>query len=184
MRYKNIRFHLHVSKLIDLSCRTGQKSILMDEICKKVDLSEQYKVPESSTLLIDGQAYVLSLMNPQKCHIRTFTEFSNLFVTSVFSSGRSFERIDVLFDRYDNFSIKAGTRTKRKKGKSIRRVIGDNPDVPIPQDWQGFLSNSDKKSDLAKLLSCSLINKAPEDKCVITSGALKMQPKFVVTRMM
>ena len=79
-------------------------------------------------------------MNPHNYHIRTFREFSNLFVSAVFGfgSGHPFERIDVLFDRYNNFSIKEGTRTKRKKDKSIR-VICDNPDVPIPQDWQGFL---------------------------------------------
>ena len=153
--------------------RTGQKSILMDEICKKVYLTEQYKVTESSTLLRDGQSYVLSLMNPHNSHIRTFREFSNLFVSSVFSSGRPFECIAVLFDRYNNFSIKEGTRTKRKKGKSIRRVIEDNPDVPIPQDRQGFLSNSDNKSDLAKLLSFPLIDNVPDDKCVITSGGFE-----------
>ena len=90
---------------------------------------------------------------------------------SLVINGRHFKRIDVLFDRYNEFSIKDETRNKRKKGNPIRRVI-ENQDVPLPHDWQGFLSDSENKSDLAKLLSHSLIAKAPDNKCVVTSGGL------------
>ena len=49
----------------DSSLRTGQKSTLMNELCKKVKCMETCDVPEGATLLIDGQALAVSLGKPQ-----------------------------------------------------------------------------------------------------------------------
>ena len=115
-----------------------QRLIISYELCKKVICTENYDVPHGYTLLIDGQALVMASGNPQSHMSTTFREFAKVFVKAVFQYGRHFERIAVLFDRYDTLSIKEGTRARRKKGKAIRRVIS-TPDVPLPHDWQGFL---------------------------------------------
>ena len=94
------------------------------------------------------QALVLSLGNPQTSYLSTFGEFSNLFVNAVFRNVYHFERIDVLFDRYLDFTIKERSRTKREKGKPIRRAI-DKQEVPLPHDWQIYISNSENKANLA-----------------------------------
>ncbi len=65
---------------------------------------------------------------------------------------------DVIFDRYRPESIKAGTRTKRKKGKRpVRRQI-ESESVPLPSDWSNFMALEDNKADLALLLSNYLID--------------------------
>ncbi len=65
--------------------------------------------------------------------------------------------IDVVFDRYSAESIKTTTRTRRKKGAPIRRVITSGY-IPLPHDWSGFLSISDNKADLAHFLSNEISN--------------------------
>ena len=143
----------------------------MEELCKKSICTENYDVPHGSTLLIDGQALVMALGNPQSHMSTTFRVFAKVFVKSVFQYGRHFERIYVLFDRYDILSIKEGTRARRKQCKAICRVIS-TPDVPLPHDWQGFLCDPKNKADLSNLPSQEIIRNAPEETCVITAGGL------------
>ena len=71
----------------DGSLRTGQKSILTDEICTRVNCFDDYTVPENSTLVIDGQALVVALGKPQKHMCTTFGEFATVFVKAVFQYG-------------------------------------------------------------------------------------------------
>ncbi|KAJ8314342.1 hypothetical protein KUTeg_008903 [Tegillarca granosa] len=61
----------------------------------------------SSCLILDGQARVLSIENPT--HVKTFRDFVDVFVNSVYQSGAKFKRIDVIFDRYRQESIKQTT---------------------------------------------------------------------------
>ena len=127
----------------------------------KIKCAEEYDVPEDATLVIDGQALVMSIGRPQMSH--TFEDFATVFLKGVHQYGLPFTRIDVVFDRYDRLSIKEGTWTNRKKGKPIRRVIG-TPDVPLPQDWQGFLSDPRNNADLTNFLSHELLRRAPAKK--------------------
>ena len=121
------------------------------------------------TLVNDGQALVMSIGRPQMSH--TFEDFTTVFLNVVHQYDLPFTRIDVVFDRYDRLSIKEGTRTNSKKGKPIHREI-ETLDVPLPQDWQGFLSDSRNKADLTNFLSYELLRRAPANKCVFTAGGL------------
>ena len=141
----------------------------MDALCMKMKCAEEYNVPEDATLVINGQALVMSIGRPQMSH--TFEDFATVFLNVVHQYGLPFARIDVVFDRYDRLSTKEGTRTNNKKGKSIRSLI-ETPDVPLRQDWQGFLSNPRNKAGLANFLSHELLRRAPASKCVITTGGL------------
>lgn len=60
---------------------------------------------------------------------------------------------------------------KRKKGVSIRRAV-EHKDVPLPHDWDGFLSNTGNKSDLSDFLSHQFIDNAPDDVIAVTAGSL------------
>ena len=44
--------------------------------------------------------------------------------------------------------------------------------MPLPHNWQRFLSDSEIKSDHSKLLSYSLIDKASANNCGVTSEGL------------
>ena len=61
----------------------------------------------SMNLLIDDQALVMALGKPPD--IRTFGDYANTFANTVFKMGAKYQRIDVVFDRYHDESIKAGT---------------------------------------------------------------------------
>ena len=82
-------------------------------------LTQQVQTPatgildEPSCLLIDGQALVMTLGKPPD--IRTFGDYANIFAITVFKMGANYQRIDVVFDRYQDESIKAGTMIKRKQ---------------------------------------------------------------------
>ena len=78
--------------------------------------------------MIDGMALLAAIGKPQG--IATFGDLSNSFRATVILAARSYDRVDVLFDRYRDISIKSGTRKQRSKGtRPVRRVI-ENRNVP------------------------------------------------------
>ena len=103
-------------------------------------------------VVIDRHALIQSLGKPHDC--KTFGDYASVFYRSVtkhFSD--STKRIDVLFDRYIQDSIKANTRRKRMGDKRpIRRII-DRLDVPLPANWEQFLALGANKADMANFLS-------------------------------
>ena len=79
----------------------------------------------STCLLIDGMALVGKPTDPQ-----TFGDYPYSFQDAVLRAGVHFQQIHVLFDRYDDNFIKAGTRERRsRKTRPIRRDI-ENEDLP------------------------------------------------------
>ncbi|KAK4292315.1 hypothetical protein Pmani_034912 [Petrolisthes manimaculis] len=94
----------------------------------------------------------------------------DIFSRYVYQSGSEYSRIDIVFDRYQRDSVKAGTRIRRKKGVAPIRRITDSRDVPLPQEWQGFLHHQDNKADLARFLSEQLANSFPSDKTIVVAG--------------
>ena len=125
---------------------------------------------EPSCLLIDGQALVMALGKPPD--IITFGDYANIFASTVFKMGANYQRIDVVFDRYQDESIKAGTRTKRKqRHRPVRRQIENNSSVPLPSDWSSFMALEGNKADLALPLSNHLIERSPtEHPVVVVAG--------------
>jgi uncharacterized LabA/DUF88 family protein len=150
--------------------KSGNKSVLQNEILKNVEVGERIQhESDSSALIIDGQALVQSL----RTHgMKTFGDFADEFVSTVFRKGNNFSRIDVLFDRYRDQSIKSGTRNSRaKRHQPVRRIV-ENRDVPLPANFVTFLSLNENKKDLAALLSEEIILQAPIGTTVVTAGGL------------
>ena len=81
--------------------------------------------------------------------IRTFGEYANMFAGAVFKMGEHCQRIDVVFDRYQELTIKAGTRIKRKQRNRPIRCKIENKSVPLPPDWSSFMALEENKADLA-----------------------------------
>ena len=148
--------------------KSGNKSVVLEDILQDVDVRARVEnVGESPALIIDGQALVQSM----KTHgMKTFGDFADEFVSTVVRKGAMYSRVDVLFDRYREQSIKSGTRSRRAKGQQpVRRVI-ENKDVPLPNNFSAFLSLNDNKKDLAAFLSEQIILHAPTEKTVVTAG--------------
>ena len=169
----NILKHELMSVPLSLATTSGtllssSKSLLSDILTKDVLTPPTATLHGPSCLLIDGQALVMALGKPS--NISTFGEYAKTYAEVVYKMGTTFQRIDVTFDRYKPESIKAGTRTKRKKGKRpVRRQI-ESATVPLPSDWSNFMALEENKADLALLLSNYLIEHSPGDKTMVVAG--------------
>ena len=54
----------------------------------------------------------------------------------------------------------------------IRKVVKDGS-VPLPINWHNFVALAANKVDLARFLSQQLMQKAPDDNCIIVAGGCK-----------
>ena len=83
---------------------------------------------------------------------KLFKDFAKIFMNSLNQADADYTRIGIVFDRYTEESVKAGTRIRRRRGTLIHRII-ESEDVPFPKDWQGFLSLPENKADFTRYLS-------------------------------
>lgn len=143
------------------------KSDLAKIIADSVDVIK--KLPKSTSpacLLVDGPALIQAIGKPDEA--TTFGDLADKFVDNILGKFRSgYTRVDVLFDRYNETSIKDGTRENRSgNAQGIRRRI-DSRSVKLPQNWSRFISLPANKSELAAFLSnelmcCNVIPSASE----------------------
>ena len=145
------------------SLKTGDKSKLQNRLLENIECPESINLHgKPSCLIIDGQALVFSIGKAENCS--TFGHLADKFIESVMWQGRSYGRIDVVFDRYRVNSIKENTRSRRTKNlKPIRKLI-EHRDVPLPQNWSNFLASPENKAEYSNFLSTQLKLKAPSDK--------------------
>ena len=148
----------------------------------KADLSHilqehtvQNNAPSNHTqncTIIDGMAAVQSIGN--RPGAKTFGEWCDIFlkyVASHFSERCS--RVDVVFDRYLENSIKGGTRAKRKSGKDkgIKRNV-DSRQQKIG-NWDRFIILGENKASLVNFL-CTEISQMyrghPRKELVLSGG--------------
>ena len=156
--------------------RTATKALLAEAVTENIKCLTDLPagdLKDGATLMIDGMALLAAIGKPQG--IATFGDLSNSFRATVILAARSYDRVDVLFDRYKDISIKSGTRKQRSKGtRPVRRVI-ENRNVPLPNDWRNFLALPENKADLAKLLSEDLTESADDSKIVVTAGGFEQE---------
>ena len=140
------------------SLRTGSKSILIDKLTDGINCPESIDLHGKTVcLIIDGQAFVVSLGKPNSCS--SFLDLADTFVQPVLQMGKRYQRLNIVFDRYRQLSIKASTRLRQKKTSGpIRRVI-ESGLVPLPKCWSNFLALPENKADLARFLSEELLHK-------------------------
>ena len=152
--------------------RTGNKSVLAEKLTEDIVCPEAIELHDSSScLIIDGQALVVALGKPDNAV--TFGDLANIYVRAVLKAGSKYQRVDIVFDRYREETIKSPTRTRRTKAaQPIRRLV-EGRDVPLPKNWTNFLSLPDNKADLAHLLSEELCSQAPDDKEIVIAGGFR-----------
>ena len=154
--------------LREASGKSDLSKILQENVCQS-----QAPISQNETCTItDGMAAIQSLANASAA--KTFGEWCDKFsayVTSHFSDKCT--RVDVVFDRYLKNSIKEGTRSKRKGGKSrgIRRNV-ESREQRIG-DWNRFIVLEDNKASLAHFLSTEMsqsYNAHPHRELVVSGG--------------
>lgn len=123
--------------------RTGSKSDLLN--C--LDIINHIHPNKFDCCIFDGPALVHMLPVGTSS---TFTDYATkVFLPHLSNTLNNVERVDVVWDRYDDKSLKNAAREKR--GNGIRRKIMN--ETRIPTNWKDFLRNSDNKTDLFDFLS-------------------------------
>ena len=83
-----------------------------------------------------------------------FGEYANLLLDIILKpfDREKCERVDVVFDRYDNkLSIKASERLRRQKTQGIHINI-HGPNTLLPKQWAKFMDVPRSKANLAAFL--------------------------------
>jgi len=154
--------------LREASKKSDLSKILLENVC----LSQPPISQNETCTIIDGMAAIQSLANASAA--KTFGEWCDKFsayVTSHFSDKCT--RVDVVFYCYVPNSIKGGTRSKRKGGKSkgIRRSVESR--CQRIGDWDRFIVLEDNKASLAHFLSTDRSqshNAHPRRELVVSGG--------------
>ena len=134
-----------------LSChgkmRTGQKS----ELITCVEVSTVFERPLVDVVVLDGAA-IVNMLPPGKC--KTFKEYAKtVFLPYVVNyRAQNVKRIDLVWDRYLENSLKQGTHEAR--GTGTRRHVCDNAAIPL--NWKSFLRLDDNKKELFQHLAASV----------------------------
>ena len=106
------------------------------------------------------------MLTPGKC--KTFKEYAEtVFLPYVVNyRAQNVKRIDLVWDRYLENSLKQGTREAR--GTGTRRRVCDN--VAIPLNWKSFLRLNDYKKELFQYLAASVQSLGISDVEVISTA--------------
>ena len=97
---------------------------------------------QCSAVLVDGSFIAQS--NRPKCIETIGAYIEQVYLTMILRHLLRYERVDVLFDRYFDLSIKGVTRVNRGIGGRYHIM----PNTPIPRKWKEFLRNSDNKCEM------------------------------------
>lgn len=146
--------------------RLGTKADLLP--CLENLIEQTDSLPLSlhpDVIILDGAA-VVNFLKPRVSS--TFDDYAHkVFLPYVISQLNRANRVDIVWDRYFNNSLKSQTRSKR--GKGIRRRVEASSSVP--GNWQEFLRIDANKIELfAFLVNC--ISKVVTTKQIVaTSGS-------------
>ena len=139
--------------------RQGTKSKILECLPGIPNAGKNPARNKASVIVLDMPA-VIHMVKPQKAN--TFGDYISHHLLPFLHAqmNDSTKRIDAVWDRYPEKSLKNQTRTKRLGTVKERRIKASN-NVPIPKgkEWQNYLKVSENKEDLFKYLSDELVNK-------------------------
>ena len=94
---------------------------------------------EATALIVDGMAFVWSTVKKANC--KTFGDYAQLFCTSVgdYVQRHNAARVDVVFDRYRENSIKSTARNRRHNDNTNPRKELQGSHTPFPKNSNHFL---------------------------------------------
>ena len=160
--HENQAFPPFISKFGDL--RLGVKSDLMK--CLDSLTTNPSITPVVDAILIDGAALVNMLKPSGAC--KTFSDYANqVYLPYIGKQLQGVQRLDIIWDRYIENSLKAQTRNKR--GNGVRRRV--QADVRLPANWGEFLKVDSNKTELFLYLAEQTTNLPCEtNKCILSTS--------------
>jgi hypothetical protein len=160
-KHENQAYPPAISTLGQLRLPTSKSDLL--ECLPKTGSSDA--CPEVDVLLLDG-AVVVNILLPGIAE--TFDDYTRLvFNPHIERQLREVLRLDLVWDRYFDDSLKSATRSKR--GKGIRRHVV--PKGKVPSQWKDFLWINSNKTELFELLSQQVVTITSPKVVIATLGS-------------
>ena len=118
-------------------------------------IAQKSKADKPTEVVVGGLVIDLSMIIRSEAVAvtsMTFKDFAEHIIKKLqtMSVKDDVQRLDIVLEIYDAFSVKSVTREER--GLAIKRVLFEYND-PLPDDFNSFLNNNDNKTDLNKLIS-------------------------------
>ena len=158
--HENHTFPVSISEYGKLRKCTSKSHFLQ---CVESMAEVKYDAPEVSMKVIDGAAFVN--MNPP----RSSSPYGNYCEEELFRriryASQHTERLDIIFDVYQENSLKSQTRENR--GEGIRGSV--RKDTPICKNFQKFMRNDSNKTELFKMISEAVINFPNTENKIVTT---------------
>ena len=111
-----------------------------------------------TTVIID--ASVLMRKKRPKNSYRSFEGYAMFLKDLIVDEISKFDRVDMVFDRYFEFSTKSVTKTKRNGDQDMENEISCftvMANTPLPGSWTTFLKTSENKRELNKFLAKRIV---------------------------
>ena len=128
----------------DGSIRKTNKSVLSREVHKDAKTDS---IPEPSATIIDGMALIQKMKGDQK----TFGDVANSILCSALRDGDKSQRIDIVFDIYQEHSIKNQERSRRNSSTAIQ--YKNIQSQQIVRQWRRYLASADNKTELVAFIA-------------------------------
>jgi len=152
---------------------TCLKSQLVDIIKSKVTLPDS-EPTEVDCIVVDGSALVNA--SPPGT-VKTFDAYANEnIMPTVQHYANKYNRTDIIFDIYEEGSLKSETRSKR--GVGVRRKVTESSKTP--PNWKGFMRNSTNKTELFKFLADKIARTTTTNPVIVTKEADAMANQQVL----
>ena len=119
--------------------------------CMESLIDVTHDAPDVSTKVIDGVAFVN--MNRPKLSTTYWKYCEDELLSKLKFTFQNTKRLDLVFDVYNENSLKSQTRENR--GGEIR--ISVRKDTPICKDFQKFMRNETNKTELHKMIAEAVI---------------------------
>ena len=156
----------------DGTLRASNKSQLFP-LLEKGDVS-MTRIPVSDTptcIIVDGMALIQAMGKPKDA--KTFGDYAENFIAAIAKYfQRPCTRVDVVFDCYEEYSIKDAARKRRAgKNRGIKCEIS-NKDLKLPENWKSFIDVKENKVSLSKFLKNELLKLAHNgtEELVVSGG--------------
>lgn len=147
--------------------RNGPKSNIVDSLCavyKNIDLEDlEYGTHNDATAYFFDGAVIIHFINTTG--VKTFGEYS-LKLQQYFSQFTSkFQRVDVVWDVYEQDSTKGDAREKRGTGR-VQRV---DSNLNVPRNWSNFLKVNENEMQLFHLIAHDIVKISSPDCLIVTN---------------
>lgn len=133
------------------------KSELVHEIEKHLGSTSDSSPPHTTCTVFDFMLHARAIAAAASSSMKTFGDLAEKILNRITALSKEAERVDVVFDLYQENSIKAGERLRRTKKDPVHMTIS-NSLTALPKDMDAFWSSIHNKNQLQKFFQTYVLH--------------------------